>query len=99
MLGLGQRNEFDTIAAETPEPVCHNWLLDSHMEMAIDAEELIVGPFSEVVERGRQAVVASGADPAAVAVERGNGYHDEGGFVSDRMTRAGRAVVREGERA
>lgn len=55
--------------------------------MAIDAEELIIRPFREVVERGKEAVVNAGA--AA----------EEDEEVSQRMGKAANAVVREGERA
>ncbi|KAJ9155683.1 SH3 domain-containing protein [Pleurostoma richardsiae] len=55
--------------------------------MGIDAEELIIRPFQEVVERGKEAV----ANAEAVAEE------DE--ILSSRMVKAANAIVREGERA
>ncbi|KAL2129727.1 hypothetical protein VTI74DRAFT_7390 [Chaetomium olivicolor] len=55
--------------------------------MAVDIEELIIAPFREVVERGNEAVANA---------EAGAGDGDE---AAQRMAKAGRAVVREGERA
>src|SRR5690349_23978946 len=55
--------------------------------MAVDIEELIIAPFREVVKYGKEAV----ANAEAVA--------DNGGDISQRMAKAGKAVLREGERA
>jgi hypothetical protein len=55
--------------------------------MGVDAEELIVRPFREVVDRGNEAI--ANAEAAA----------DTESDVSERMLRAARAVVREGDRA
>ncbi|KAL1902483.1 hypothetical protein Sste5346_001464 [Sporothrix stenoceras] len=56
--------------------------------MGVDAEELIVRPFREVVERGNEAVQNAEADDASA----------DGDTLAE-MAKAGRAVVREGERA
>ncbi|KAK3902170.1 hypothetical protein C8A05DRAFT_15728 [Staphylotrichum tortipilum] len=58
--------------------------------MAIDIEELILAPFREVVERGKEAV--ANADAAAAD-------HDDENSTVKRLDKAGKAVVREGERA
>lgn len=55
--------------------------------MGVDAEELILNPFHEVVDRGKEAV--ANAEGAA----------DEDAEVSRLMGKAGVAVVKEGERA
>ncbi len=55
--------------------------------MAVDIEELIIAPFREVVERGKE----------AVAHAEGASEDDED--VSKQMSKAAKAVVREGERA
>ncbi|KAJ0115862.1 hypothetical protein J7T55_004031 [Diaporthe amygdali] len=55
--------------------------------MGVDAEELILNPFQEVVDRGKEAV--SNAESAA----------GEDAELSRLMAKAGVAVVREGERA
>ncbi|KAG8163165.1 hypothetical protein KVR01_007643 [Diaporthe batatas] len=55
--------------------------------MGIDAEELILNPFHEVVERGKEAV--ANAERAA----------DQDAELSQVMGKAGVAVVKEGERA
>ena len=54
--------------------------------MGVDADELFLRPFKEVIERGAEAVAnaESGIDDADLA---------------ERLAKAGRAVVREGERA
>ncbi len=54
--------------------------------MAIDIEELILAPFREVVDRGKEAVANADSDD------------DENDTVK-RLSKAGKAVVREGERA
>lgn len=54
--------------------------------MGVDAEELIIRPFREVVERGAEAVANAEADDADPEVAEG-------------LAKAARAVVREGERA
>jgi hypothetical protein len=56
--------------------------------MGVEAEEIIIQPFREVVERGRDAVSN---------VEAGG--EDLDPELLDRMAKAGRAVLREGERA
>lgn len=55
--------------------------------MGIDAEVLILGPFKEVVERGREAVSNAG-DAGDEDVER-----------SKLMLKAAQGIVKEGERA
>ncbi|KAI3396050.1 hypothetical protein diail_546 [Diaporthe ilicicola] len=55
--------------------------------MGVDAEELILSPFHEVVDRGNEAV--TNAESAA----------DDDAELSRLMVKAGVAVVREGERA
>ncbi|KAM0323665.1 hypothetical protein ACHAQA_008600 [Verticillium albo-atrum] len=55
--------------------------------MAVDVEELIITPFKEVVERGRDAAAN------AQTVE------EDDPEVSKQMTKAAQAVVKEGERA
>jgi hypothetical protein len=57
--------------------------------MAIDIEELILAPFREVVDRGKDAV--ANADAAA--------EDDDENDTVKRLAKAGKAVVREGERA
>ncbi len=58
--------------------------------MGVDAEELIIRPFRDVVARGSDAV--ANAETAG----RADG---QGSELSDRVAKAGRAVMREGERA
>ncbi len=58
--------------------------------MAVDAGELVISPFKEVVERGKDAVAAAAAAETTGQCEPG---------LSNRMAIAGRAVVREGQRA
>ncbi|KJR84325.1 uncharacterized protein SPSK_08383 [Sporothrix schenckii 1099-18] len=60
--------------------------------MGVDAEELIVRPFREVVERGNEAI------QNAEAGEADDASSVDGSVLAD-MAKAGRAVVREGERA
>ncbi|CAK7213129.1 hypothetical protein SBRCBS47491_001697 [Sporothrix bragantina] len=60
--------------------------------MGVDAEELIVRPFREVVERGNEAV-----SNAEAAEAENDGEVDAETLVE--MIKAGRGVVREGERA
>jgi hypothetical protein len=55
--------------------------------MGFDAEELILRPFTEVVEAGNNAV--ANAEDAA----------DDDPELAERMAKAARAIVREGERA
>lgn len=55
--------------------------------MAVDVEELIIGPFKEVVERGHEAL-ANATDA-----------QDEAPDVAAQLSKAAQAVVREGERA
>jgi hypothetical protein len=55
--------------------------------MGVDAEDLIIRPFREVVERGTDAV----ANAEAVG--------NDDTTLSERMSKAARAIVREGERA
>ncbi|CAK7201158.1 hypothetical protein SEUCBS139899_003860 [Sporothrix eucalyptigena] len=57
--------------------------------MGVDAEELIVRPFREVVERGHEAVANAEAESDG----------DVDAETLTDMVKAGRAVVREGERA
>lgn len=56
-------------------------------KMGVDAEELILSPFQEVVDRGNEAVANA------------KGASDEDAELSRLMAKAGVAVVREGERA
>ncbi|KAI1504535.1 hypothetical protein F5X99DRAFT_18637 [Biscogniauxia marginata] len=56
--------------------------------MGIDVEELIIQPFREVVERGREAIANAEACD-----------HDEDAGSSEHMLRSARALVKEGERA
>jgi hypothetical protein len=58
--------------------------------MAVDIEELIIAPFREVVDRGKEA--AANAD---AAVQDG----DDDDESAKRMAKAAKGVVREGERA
>ncbi|CAK7211538.1 hypothetical protein SCUCBS95973_001149 [Sporothrix curviconia] len=60
--------------------------------MGVDAEELIVRPFREVVERGTEAVAN------AESYDEGDGGDVDAETLAE-MVKAGRAVVREGERA
>lgn len=62
-------------------------LLFRPRKMGVDAEELILNPFREVVDRGKDAV--TNAESAA----------DEDAELSRLMAKAGVAVVKEGERA
>ncbi|SPQ25340.1 c072eb4d-7147-47d1-99f8-fcc1fd18cc88 [Thermothielavioides terrestris] len=62
--------------------------------MAVDIEELIIAPFREVVDRGKEAV----ANAEAARGESGDG-DGNGNDTAQRMAKAGKAVVREGERA
>ncbi|CAJ2512640.1 Uu.00g007590.m01.CDS01 [Anthostomella pinea] len=55
--------------------------------MAIDAEELVIQPFREVVERGKDAVANAEAS------------RDDDAVSSTLMLRSARSLVREGERA
>ena len=57
--------------------------------MAVEIEELILAPFREVVDRGKDAVTN-----AEAAVE-----DDTDDETAKRMAKAGKAIVREGERA
>jgi hypothetical protein len=57
--------------------------------MAVDVEELIIAPFREVVDRGKDAV--NNAEAAA--------HGDDDDETAKRMAKAGKALVREGERA
>jgi hypothetical protein len=59
--------------------------------MGVDAEELIVRPFREVVDRGNEAVANAEGYADAENAARSE--------LSERMLRAARAVVREGDRA
>jgi hypothetical protein len=56
--------------------------------MAVDVEELIIRPFREVVERGKEA--ADNADAAGDDVDA---------ELSKAMAKAARSVLKEGERA
>lgn len=63
--------------------------------MGVDADELIIRPFKEVVERGNEAVANSGEagddlDGAAESADNSAG---------SRLAKASRALVKEGERA
>jgi len=60
------------------------------MVMAVDMDELIIAPLREVVDRGKEAVAN-----AEAADDRGDDADD----TAKRMAKAGKAVVREGERA
>ncbi|KAI1101353.1 hypothetical protein F4804DRAFT_344035 [Jackrogersella minutella] len=65
--------------------------------MAIDVEELVIQPFREVVERGKEAV--ANAEAASAEDEDDNStVPSDGQNVAD-MLRTARALVREGERA
>ncbi|OAA66565.1 Src-domain containing protein [Niveomyces insectorum RCEF 264] len=66
--------------------------------MGVDAEELIVRPFNEVVERGNEAIANAHAHAAAAATTADNSDH-AAADLAERLARAGRAVVREGARA
>lgn len=57
------------------------------VDMAIDAEELVINPFKEVVERGHD------------VVSNAHGAQDDDLELAKQMTKAGQAIVREGERA
>ena len=61
--------------------------------MGVDAEELILRPFRDVVDRGTDAITHAEA-AAAADVDK-----DADASLSERMLKASRAVVREGERA
>lgn len=58
--------------------------------MGVDAEELIIRPFKEVVERGADAVANAEAAAGAEHVDPD---------LSERMLKVARGVMREGERA
>lgn len=55
--------------------------------MGVDAEVLILGPFREVVERGRE------------AVSNAEDLEDEDPELSNSMLKAAQSVIKEGERA
>lgn len=63
--------------------------------MGVDADELIIRPFREVIERGNEALANAG--------EEGNDHRDGGSEdvdnVHGQLAKAGHALVREGERA
>lgn len=58
--------------------------------MAVDIEELIIAPIREVVDRGKEAVANA---------ESADDRDDDADDVTKRMAKAGKALVREGERA
>lgn len=61
--------------------------------MAVDAEELVIRPFREVVQRGNEAV----DNAEQVFEEEGDGQcHD---VVARRLAKAGQILRKEGERA
>ncbi|KAI5862519.1 hypothetical protein GGS23DRAFT_605472 [Durotheca rogersii] len=64
--------------------------------MAIDVEELVIQPFHEVVERGKDAV--ANAEAAADDADE-NDPKASSGRDAREMLKAARALVREGERA
>ncbi|KAG7148366.1 hypothetical protein HYQ46_002771 [Verticillium longisporum] len=55
--------------------------------MAIQTEQLVTRPFSEIIERGNEAIAQA------------EDVSDEDEDVSWRMLKAGQALVKEGERA
>lgn len=58
--------------------------------MAVDIEELIIAPIREVVDRGKEAVANA---------ESADDRDDDADDTAKRMAKAGKALVREGERA
>jgi hypothetical protein len=55
--------------------------------MAVDIEELIIGPFRELVDRGKEALENAGTGD------------DDDAEKARQMTKAAKGVIREGERA
>ncbi|KAI0110241.1 hypothetical protein F4814DRAFT_396772 [Daldinia grandis] len=67
--------------------------------MAIDAEELLIQPFREVVERGKEAVVNAEASAGSGDDEDEDGTDPSNGQNVTDMLKAARSLVKEGERA
>ncbi|KAI1382996.1 uncharacterized protein F4822DRAFT_89227 [Hypoxylon trugodes] len=74
--------------------------------MAIEVEELVIQPFREVVERGKEAVANAEAEAKAESEARGDADEDneDDADSSDKhdvtaMLKTARALVKEGERA
>ncbi|KAL7628424.1 hypothetical protein AAE478_002627 [Parahypoxylon ruwenzoriense] len=65
--------------------------------MAIDVEELIIQPFREVAERGKDAI--ANAEAAASGDSDGNGADGDSKRHVTGMLKSARSLVREGERA
>ncbi|XXG98605.1 hypothetical protein Hte_004930 [Hypoxylon texense] len=66
--------------------------------MAIDVEELVIQPFREVVERGKDAVANAEAAARSSGVDD-NGVNSTTGQNVSGMLRTAKSLVREGERA
>lgn len=66
--------------------------------MAIDVEELVIQPFREVVERGKDAVSNAEAAARSSGVDE-NGVNASTGQNVTGMLRTAKSLVREGERA
>ncbi|KAI1760416.1 hypothetical protein GGR53DRAFT_509830 [Hypoxylon sp. FL1150] len=66
--------------------------------MAIDVEELVIQPFREVTERGKEAVANAEAAARSSGVDE-NGVNSSTGQNVSGMLRASKSLVREGERA
>lgn len=67
--------------------------------MAIDAEELLIQPFREVVERGKEAVANAEAAAGNGDDEDEDGTDPSNGQNVTDMLKSGRSLVKEGERA
>lgn len=66
--------------------------------MAIDVEDLVIQPFREVVERGKEAVANAEAAARSSGVDD-NGVNASTGQNVTGMLKTARSLVREGDRA